>query len=87
HTGRGHDTRTNVYQDRRTDYVWSNYSDTATLRDNHGRTIDTKSWGRDRDHRNNDRDHRNNDRDHRNNDRDHRNNDRDHRNHDRGHRR
>ncbi|WP_371796965.1 lamin tail domain-containing protein [Streptomyces sp. NBC_01718] len=60
HTGRGYDTRANVYQDRRTDYVWSNYSDKATLRDNHGRTVDTKSWGRDRD-----RDHRNNDRGHR----------------------
>ncbi|WP_327240752.1 lamin tail domain-containing protein [Streptomyces sp. NBC_01318] len=72
HTGRGHDTRTNVYQDRRTDYVWGNYSDTATLRDDHGRTVDTKSWGRDRDHRNHDRGHRNNDRDHRNHDRDHR---------------
>ncbi|MER5686955.1 lamin tail domain-containing protein, partial [Streptomyces sp. NPDC002205] len=48
----GHDTRTNVYQDRRTDYIWSNYSDTATLRDDWGRTVDTKSWGRDRDHHN-----------------------------------
>ncbi|WP_330243214.1 MULTISPECIES: lamin tail domain-containing protein [unclassified Streptomyces] len=70
HTGRGYDTRTNVYQDRRIDYVWGNYSDTATLRDNRGRTVDTKSWGRDRDHRNHDRDHRNND--HRNNDHGHR---------------
>ncbi|WP_392839463.1 lamin tail domain-containing protein [Streptomyces sp. LN500] len=58
HTGRGHDTRANVYQDRRTDYIWSNYSDKATLRDNHGRTVDTTSWGCDRDHRNNDRGHR-----------------------------
>ncbi|MET7790334.1 lamin tail domain-containing protein, partial [Streptomyces sp900116325] len=69
HTGRGYDTRAHVYQDRRTDYVWSNYSDKATLRDDHGRTVDTKSWGRDHD-----RDHRNNDRD-----RDHRNSDRGHR--------
>ncbi|WP_327420822.1 lamin tail domain-containing protein [Streptomyces sp. NBC_01230] len=58
HTGRGYDTRAHVYQDRRFDYVWSNYSDKATLRDDHGRTVDTKSWGRDRDHRYNDRGHR-----------------------------
>ncbi|WP_326813975.1 MULTISPECIES: hypothetical protein [unclassified Streptomyces] len=33
-----------VYQDRRT-YVWNNDHDTATLRDAHGRTIDSTSWG------------------------------------------
>ncbi|MEE1805342.1 lamin tail domain-containing protein, partial [Streptomyces sp. BE133] len=31
HTGRGRDTRTDVYQNRRGDYIWSNYSDRATL--------------------------------------------------------
>ncbi|MFD5414397.1 lamin tail domain-containing protein, partial [Streptomyces nojiriensis] len=28
------------------DYVWDNHSDTATLRDDRGRTIDTETWGR-----------------------------------------
>ncbi|MFE6974235.1 lamin tail domain-containing protein [Streptomyces sp. NPDC057682] len=45
HTGHGRDTRTDLYQDRR-DYVWDNYTDTATLRDSRGRTVDTESWGR-----------------------------------------
>ncbi|MGW2275297.1 lamin tail domain-containing protein, partial [Streptomyces yangpuensis] len=27
-------------------YVWDNRADTATLRDDRGRTIDTKTWGR-----------------------------------------
>ncbi|MEC4575756.1 lamin tail domain-containing protein [Streptomyces sp. CMAA1738] len=45
HTGNGRDTRTDLFQDRR-DYVWNNRADTATLRDDRGRTIDTKSWGR-----------------------------------------
>ncbi|MFF1778079.1 lamin tail domain-containing protein [Streptomyces virginiae] len=45
HTGNGRDTRTDLFQDRR-DYVWDNYSDTATLRDDRGRTVDTESWGR-----------------------------------------
>ncbi|MFD4944652.1 lamin tail domain-containing protein [Streptomyces sp. NPDC058239] len=58
HTGRGRDTRTDVYQNRRGDYIWSNRSDRATLRDNRGRTVDTESWGRDRDHRNDNRGHR-----------------------------
>ncbi|MFF0291453.1 lamin tail domain-containing protein [Streptomyces sp. NPDC005262] len=44
HTGRGNDTRRDVYQDSR-DYIWSNYADRATLRDDHGRTVDTHSWG------------------------------------------
>ncbi|MFE7807273.1 lamin tail domain-containing protein [Streptomyces sp. NPDC057430] len=43
HTGHGRDTRTDLYQDRR-DYVWDN-RDKATLRDDHGRTVDTESWG------------------------------------------
>ncbi|MFF2101982.1 lamin tail domain-containing protein [Streptomyces sp. NPDC058202] len=45
HTGIGLDTRRNVYQDRR-NYVWDNRSDTATLRNDHGRLIDEASWGR-----------------------------------------
>ncbi|WP_329112379.1 lamin tail domain-containing protein [Streptomyces sp. NBC_01353] len=44
HTGEGRDTRTDLYQDRR-DYVWDNRSDKATLRDDRGHTVDTKSWG------------------------------------------
>ncbi|MFE5615776.1 lamin tail domain-containing protein [Streptomyces sp. NPDC056470] len=43
HTGHGRDTRTDLYQDRR-DYVWD-HRDKATLRDDHGRTVDTESWG------------------------------------------
>ncbi|MFD8688255.1 lamin tail domain-containing protein [Streptomyces sp. NPDC059651] len=49
HTGIGRDTRTDLYQDRH-HYVWDNYSDTATLRDDRGRTVDTESWGRGRGH-------------------------------------
>ncbi|MEU1042939.1 lamin tail domain-containing protein [Streptomyces sp. NPDC005551] len=45
HTGFGHDNRHDVFQDRRT-YVWDNRSDTATLRDDHGRRVDDESWGR-----------------------------------------
>ncbi|MFH8411116.1 lamin tail domain-containing protein [Streptomyces sp. NPDC018019] len=45
HTGRGRDAVRDIYQDRR-DYVWHNQRDTATLRDHHRHTIDTKSWGR-----------------------------------------
>ncbi|WP_435865821.1 lamin tail domain-containing protein [Streptomyces virginiae] len=45
HTGNGCDTRTDLFQDRR-DYVWDNRSETATLRDDRGRTVDTGSWGR-----------------------------------------
>ncbi|WP_406864307.1 lamin tail domain-containing protein [Streptomyces sp. HUAS MG47] len=44
HTGEGRDTRTDLFQDRR-DYVWDNHSDTATLRDDRGRVVDTESWG------------------------------------------
>ena len=39
HTGIGHDTHRDVYQDRRA-YVWDNNGDTATLRNNHHRIID-----------------------------------------------
>lgn len=44
HTGVGRDTARDVYQDRR-NYVWDS-RDTATLRDNRGRKIDSESWGR-----------------------------------------
>ncbi|GGR46046.1 lamin tail domain-containing protein [Streptomyces netropsis] len=44
HTGTGRDTVRDVYQNRRA-YVWDNYRDTATLRNDHGRVIDTESWG------------------------------------------
>ncbi|MFG2576358.1 lamin tail domain-containing protein [Streptomyces sp. NPDC048481] len=44
HTGRGRDTRDDLYQNRR-DYVWDNDSGTATLRDGHGRLVDASSWG------------------------------------------
>ncbi|MFE3249349.1 lamin tail domain-containing protein [Streptomyces sp. NPDC059209] len=44
HTGTGRDTRTDVHQDSRR-YIWSNVSDTATLRNDRDRVIDTKSWG------------------------------------------
>ncbi|MFD7947852.1 lamin tail domain-containing protein [Streptomyces sp. NPDC059744] len=50
HTGIGRDTRTDLYQDRR-NYVWDNRSDTATLRDDRGRTVDTESWCRGHHHR------------------------------------
>ncbi|MFE9995074.1 lamin tail domain-containing protein [Streptomyces avermitilis] len=45
HTGNGRDTHRDVYQDRRHE-VWNDRSDTATLRNEHGRVIDTASWGR-----------------------------------------
>lgn len=44
HTGRGFDTRHDVYQGRRS-YVWDS-RDTATLRDDRGRVVDFESWGR-----------------------------------------
>ncbi|MCX5237559.1 lamin tail domain-containing protein [Streptomyces prunicolor] len=44
HTGKGRDTAHDVYQDRR-DYAWDNRSDTATLRNDHRRLVDDKSWG------------------------------------------
>ncbi|WP_408647492.1 hypothetical protein [Streptomyces geranii] len=48
HTGEGRDTRTDLYQDRRS-YVWNNDHDTATPRNDHGRFIDDESRSRDRD--------------------------------------
>ncbi|MCZ7456363.1 lamin tail domain-containing protein [Streptomyces sp. WMMC940] len=44
HTGRGFDTRRDVYQGRR-NHVWDS-RDTATLRDSRGRVVDFESWGR-----------------------------------------
>ncbi|MFE5807717.1 hypothetical protein [Streptomyces sp. NPDC056491] len=44
HTGNGRDTRTDLFQDRR-DYVWDNRFDTAIVRDDRGRTVDTETWG------------------------------------------
>ncbi|MGW2200972.1 lamin tail domain-containing protein [Streptomyces sp. NPDC001774] len=43
HTGHGRDTRSDLFQDRR-NYVWDS-RDKAILRDDRGRTVDTKSWG------------------------------------------
>ncbi|WP_107451519.1 lamin tail domain-containing protein, partial [Actinacidiphila rubida] len=62
HTGYGHNTRTDVYQDRHTS-VWGN-DDAATLRDDEGRFVASESWryGDDRDHRG---DNRGDNRDHR----------------------
>ncbi|MFI5666409.1 lamin tail domain-containing protein [Streptomyces sp. NPDC051704] len=45
HTGSGHNTRTDLFQNSR-EYIWGNNGDTATLRDDRGRTVDTESWGR-----------------------------------------
>ncbi|MFD5118318.1 lamin tail domain-containing protein [Streptomyces sp. NPDC058385] len=50
HTGVGRDSGRDVYQDRRR-YAWDNRSDTATLRDDHNRRVDTLSWGGHRDDR------------------------------------
>ncbi|MFI2205454.1 lamin tail domain-containing protein [Streptomyces sp. NPDC020192] len=46
HTGVGRNTKTDLYQDRRT-RVWDTNTDTATLCDARGRVIDTVSWGHD----------------------------------------
>ncbi|MEU6217894.1 lamin tail domain-containing protein [Streptomyces sp. NPDC047022] len=45
HTGVGHDSRTDLYQDLRFP-VWAGRSDSATLRNELGRVIDSVSWGR-----------------------------------------
>ncbi|MDF3303088.1 lamin tail domain-containing protein [Streptomyces tropicalis] len=47
HTGYGRDTRTDLYQDRNRS-VWDRRSDTATLRNDHGRFVDAVRWGGDR---------------------------------------
>ena len=49
HTGYGRDTDSDLYQDSRR-YIWDNRSDTATLRNDRGRFIDSESWGYDRHH-------------------------------------
>ncbi|MEU9804124.1 lamin tail domain-containing protein [Streptomyces sp. NPDC051000] len=56
HTGRGRDTDRDVYQDRR-HQIWDE-RDTATLRDDRGRVIDTETWGRRSHHGHHDNDHR-----------------------------
>lgn len=43
HTGQGRDSRFDVFQDRRKG-VWDN-RDSATLRNDHGRFVDSKEWG------------------------------------------
>ncbi|MFF7898483.1 lamin tail domain-containing protein [Streptomyces sp. NPDC007920] len=68
HTGIGRDTRTDLFQDRHNE-IWDR-RDTATLRNERGRVVDTTTWN---DNRRDDRDHRDNrdprdthhDRDHR----------------------
>ncbi|MFG2622504.1 lamin tail domain-containing protein [Streptomyces sp. NPDC048507] len=45
HTGAGRDTRTDLYQGSR-EYIWGNRADTATLRDDRNRVVDTETWGR-----------------------------------------
>ncbi|MBY8844625.1 lamin tail domain-containing protein [Streptomyces sp. SP2-10] len=55
HTGKGRDTKTDLYQDRR-HYVWDNRSDTATLRNDRDRFVDEESWGHHR-HGGDDRHH------------------------------
>ncbi|WP_244173734.1 lamin tail domain-containing protein [Streptomyces recifensis] len=44
HTGVGRDTADDLFQDRR-DYVWDNRRDTATLRNDERRFIDSVTWG------------------------------------------
>ncbi|MGV9344118.1 lamin tail domain-containing protein [Streptomyces spiralis] len=43
HTGYGRDTRTDLYQDRRTP-IWDRHADTATLRNDHHRVVDHIGW-------------------------------------------
>jgi hypothetical protein len=56
HTGEGRDSDSDLYMDRR-NYVWDNYSDTATLRNDHDRFIDDASWGGNRHHHGSSRHH------------------------------
>ncbi|MFF9128102.1 lamin tail domain-containing protein [Streptomyces sp. NPDC014889] len=64
HTGVGRDTRADLFQDRH-HQIWDR-RDTATLRNERGRVVDTNSWNDNRHDPRDDRDHRNdrNDRDH-----------------------
>jgi hypothetical protein len=50
HTGYGHDTRHDVYQDRPT-HLWNNHRDAATLRDQRGHRVDTVTWNNRHHHR------------------------------------
>ncbi|WP_055716103.1 lamin tail domain-containing protein [Streptomyces torulosus] len=63
HTGFGRDTASDLFQGSR-HQIWGNRSDTATLRNDRGRFIDSESWGHHRhgdhgqgDHRNGDHRH------------------------------
>ncbi|RSS61789.1 lamin tail domain-containing protein [Streptomyces sp. WAC06614] len=49
HTGMGRDGQDDVFMNRR-QQIWDD-RDTATLRDNHGRVVDTMTWGHRGDHR------------------------------------
>ncbi|MGX4691322.1 lamin tail domain-containing protein [Streptomyces sp. JNUCC 63] len=66
HTGVGRDTRRDLFQDRH-NQIWDR-RDTATLRNERGRVVDTLRWGNDRD-RNRHDDHRDDRRDNRHDDR------------------
>ncbi|BDH08387.1 MULTISPECIES: lamin tail domain-containing protein [Streptomyces] len=56
HTGVGRDSAHDLFQDRR-NYVWDNRRDTATLRNDNRRVVDSASWG-ERGHRDHEgRDH------------------------------
>ncbi|MGW4290013.1 lamin tail domain-containing protein [Streptomyces sp. NPDC004673] len=44
HTGVGRDSARDLFQDRR-NYVWDNRRDTATLRNDSRRVVDSASWG------------------------------------------
>ncbi|MGW7425593.1 lamin tail domain-containing protein [Streptomyces sp. NPDC054813] len=44
HTGQGRDTMTDLYQDRRQS-VLNHNADSVTLRNDHGRFVDSASWG------------------------------------------
>ncbi|KUN14394.1 hypothetical protein AQJ11_44505 [Streptomyces corchorusii] len=56
HTGIGRDRESDRFHDWLA-YVWDNRSDTATLRNDHGRFVDEVSWGHHRDHCDDDRRH------------------------------
>jgi hypothetical protein len=76
HTGFGRDTAADVFQGSR-HHSWGNHSDTATLRNDRGRWIDSESWGHrrhgDGDRRHGDWGHHNGDGGHRHGDWGHRN--------------
>jgi hypothetical protein len=57
HTGYGRDTNRDLFQDRRNE-VWDNRSDSATLKNDHGRFVDSVSWGRHHGRDDHGRDHR-----------------------------